>query len=222
MTRRPTVNRAVAAATTTLVGPKPNRSAPPAARPRPKFKPGFFANALIVRTKKDPVTNLDLLRGDVVLGPPEMLGSLSGPQNFEVVCWMSSATYDLVTEDQKALSDLQMEIAKHAAYLKGGNVGVKAKIVDVSQQSFGPPQAVVDRNAPVHRADDLEVFVQQVTNLFTDIQGFDMSRMTGETRLEFFNRYGLLRDRVRMYRELMGQVEGSFEVLQKKMMELAE
>lgn len=222
MTRRPTVNRAVAPAAVAHVGPKPNRSAPPAARPRPKFKPGFFRNALIVRTQKDPIFNLEFLRGEVTLGPPEMLGSLSGQQNFEVVCWMSSATYDLVTEDQRALSDLQMEIAKHAAYLKGGNVGVKSKLVDVSQRSFGAPEAVVDRHAPVHRADDLEVFVQQVTNLFTDIQGFDMSRMTGETRLEFFNRYGLLRDRVRMYRELMGQVEGSFEVLQKKMMELAE
>jgi len=222
MTRRPTVNRAVAPAAVKPVGPKPNRAVAPAARPRPRFKPNFFANGLIVRTRRDPITNMELMRGEVVLGPPEMAGSLSGQQNFEVVLWMSSATYDLVTEDQQALSEIQMEIAKHAAYLKGGNVGVKTKVADVSQSSFGPPQAVVDRSAPVQRADDLEVFVQQVLNLFTDIQGFDMSRMTGETRLEFFKRYGLLRDRVRMYRELMGQVEGSFEVLQKKMMELAE
>lgn len=222
MTRRPTVNRTVAPAAVVPVGPKPNRSAPPAARPRPKFKQNFFSNALIVRSRRDPITNLELMRGEVTLGSPDMLGSLAGPQNFEVVCWMSSATYDLVTEDQQALSAMQMEIAKHAAYLRGGLVGVKSKLVDVSHQTFGAPAAVVDRNAPVQRADDLEVFVQQVTNLFTDIQGFDMSRMTGETRLEFFNRYGLLRDKVRMYRELMGQVEGSFEVLQKKMMELAE
>lgn len=223
MTRRPTVNRTVAPAVAKPVGPKPNRSAPPAVRPRPRFKPNFFANALIIRSRRDPISNLELMRGEVVLGPASMAGSLSGQQTFEITLWMSSATYDLVTEDQQALSEVQQEIAKHAAYLRGGNVGVKTKMADVSGQSFGPPQAVVDRQAPgTRRADDLEVFVAQVTNLFTDIQGFDMTRMTGEQRLEFFHRYGLLRDKVRTYRELMATVEGSFEILQKKMMELAE
>lgn len=220
MSRRPVVNRQVPAALPPS-GPKPNRSVPPAARARPRFSANFFRDAHIVRTQKHPDHGLELDRGEIVLTPIDRLGALSGNQSFHCVIFMNNATYDLVTNDDDALSKVQDEIAD---WPRRENMGVKAHVADVSDRpSFGAPPAVVDRQVGGReRADELEVFVEQVLNLFTDIQGFDMSRMTGETRLEFFNRYGLLRDKAKKYRTLMANLEGAFEVLQKKMMELAE
>jgi hypothetical protein len=217
------VNRNVAVAAPART-PAISRSAPPAVRPRPRFKPGFFSGAHIVRCAMHPETGVQLSRGEVVLGPVSALGDLAKSQPFKVVLYMSTATYDLVTEDDGALTVVQEAIARWDApepdKMRRMAVGIQTKMVDASIRPGGHKVARPVGPQPDNR--DLELFVTQVLNLFTDIQGFDMTRMTGEVRLDFFNRYNLLRDKARTYRELMAQLEGSFEVLQRKMLELAQ
>lgn len=192
------------------------RNVPAKTRPKVAFQPRFFRDAIIYITSRRPDLGNTLLMGEVLVTDAQVGNSVAS-------LYMSKRTYDWITDpdDDFAIGAVQQAI-------EGARMGVKTKVVDASVlpgQSFNPV-ALVDRSADTvadknkNRMGDLEQFVEQVGGLFLDLQGFDFTKMTDVDRTNLLVRYGKLRDRASGYRSLVAQMEGSFEVIQKAIMEM--
>ncbi len=178
------------------------------------FRPGFFRDATIFLTTKRPDLGNALLFQEILV--------TEGDASTVAFLYMSKRTYEDITgDDDYAISAVQKAI-------EGARMGVKTKVVDASTlpRQATNPVPVVDRSKGTvdaknkNRMGDLEQFVEQVAGLFLDLQGFDFTKMSDEDRNDMLVRYGKLRDRAAGYRRLVAQMEGSFEVIQKAIMEM--
>jgi len=179
--------------------PSFTRNVPVRSKPKPRFDKYLFAGLEI--ELGNPV--------GFVLNPGEIyMGPLVPPARQKV--YMLRGTYQFIANDHDAITLVQQEWA----------VGVQSKMIDVRGLPSWKDADIVDRTASGQERSSLEQFVVQVSNLFVDIQGFDVEQMTDEIRAEFFTRYILLRDHAVTYRRLVAQMDGVFEVLQQKIMEI--